>query len=135
MWGWGAWAGSTAQLQGCPSYSCSAKCHLSPPKELQALAQCPTLPTHAGHVPPGGQGRFLGAFPASLTHLQAAGRRRLAAALISSFIFTLKRLWNCIPCPAQHQGGSQGMVTTQTEGSITDALSSSTSCLAGAPPD
>lgn len=85
------------------------KCHAFPQEGCRhwqsALCQhrptnpCWTRPTTS----PGGQGRFFGAFStfSAASHApQAAGRRRLAAALISAVIFTLKRLCNRVPCPS-----------------------------------
>ena len=82
---------------------------LVPPGGLQALAECPvpTL-THqpmldTSHQEPRWAGKIFGcfsSFSAASHALQAAGRRRLAAALIPVVIFTLKRLCNGVPCPS-----------------------------------
>lgn len=72
----------------------TSRCPVPTPTLPPMLGTSDQEPRWAGKIP-----GCLSSFSTASHALQAAGRRRLLAALILAVIFTLKRLCNLIPCP------------------------------------
>lgn len=120
------------------------ECHSPPPKRVAGTSRVPHAntdpPTHAGHVPPRAQVVREDFWVLFCCITRSPGSREAKAG--SSFdlrrYFYIKETSQSRSLPlreSQHQEGTRGTITSQTEGSITHALSTSNSCLAGASPD
>lgn len=100
-------------------------------------------PTHAGHVLPRAQVgwedfQVLFQLFRCITRSPGSGEAKAGGGFDLCHYFYIKETLQSCSLPLhefQHQGSSQGTITLQTEGSITDALSTTCCCLAGALPD
>lgn len=100
-------------------------------------------PTHAGHVLPRAQVgwedfQVLFQLFRCITRSPGSGEAKAGGGFDLCHYFYIKETLQSCSLPLhefQHQGSSQGTITPQTEGSITDALSTTCCCLTGALPD
>lgn len=129
--GLGAWAGGdpTPSSPGCPCSSCSGKCHFVPSKKSCRHWQSAPQQQHPSNPcwtrPTSWAGKVSGCFSSFPDPSPGCREAQAGGSFDLRLYFHIKETLELHSLPSS--GGSQGVVTAQSQGSITDALSSSPS--------